>query len=202
MPIPESSESSDSSDSFPFPREQPAFIAPDEHQALPEPRREKRRHGVVGLQVNLTSLIDVTFLLLVYFMVATSFASTERIYRMDLPDRTGAGGLDAFELIEEPLRISVMSTGLSPSMYQLTIEGPYPQPPSFEALADYLLRAQVGSAEGDGGAGGGNGGGELFEADHPIIIQPTRSTRWEHAIEAFNAAARARYTNVTFAKPA
>ena len=44
--------------------------------------------------------------------------------------------------------------------------------------------------------------GGLFEADHPIIIEPTGTTRWEHAMEAFNAAVRARYTNVTFAPPA
>jgi len=168
------------------------IIATDVDDAAPHPCR-RREHGLVRLQVNLTSLIDVTFLLLVYFMVATSFASSERVYRMDLPDRTGAAGSDAFELIEEPLRISVMSTGLSPSMYRLNIEGPYPQPESFEALASYLRRTQVGSVDA--------GGGALFEADHPIIIQPTRSTRWEHAIEAFNAAARERYTNVTFAKP-
>jgi hypothetical protein len=41
----------------------------------------------------------------------------------------------------------------------------------------------------------------MFPADHPIIVQPARATRWEHAMEAFNAAARARYSNVTFAKP-
>jgi hypothetical protein len=44
--------------------------------------------------------------------------------------------------------------------------------------------------------------GGMFEADHPIIIEPTATTRWEHAMEAFNAAVRARYTNVTFAPPA
>ena len=88
---------------------------------------------------------------------------------MDLPDRSGAGGGDAFELIEEPLRISVMSTGLSPSMYRITIEGPYPQPESFEALAAYLRGVQVGSADA--------GVAQMFEADHPIIIQPTRSAR-------------------------
>ena len=43
--------------------------------------------------------------------------------------------------------------------------------------------------------------GGLFEADHPIVIEPTNSTRWEHAMEAFNAAVRARYTNITFAPP-
>ena len=38
--------------------------------------------------------------------------------------------------------------------------------------------------------------------EHPIIIEPARTAKWEHAVRAFNAAALARYTNVQFAKPA
>jgi hypothetical protein len=39
----------------------------------------------------------------------------------------------------------------------------------------------------------------MYEPDHPIIIEPSSRTRWEHVVDALNAAARARYTNVTFA---
>ena len=41
--------------------------------------------------LNLTSMIDVVFLLLVYFMVATEFKRAEVIERLDLPNRLGAG---------------------------------------------------------------------------------------------------------------
>jgi hypothetical protein len=110
---------------------------------------------------------------------------------MDLPNRDGAGSAaDPFQLDDEPLRIGVSSTGLSADLYRLRIDGPYPQPDTFEALHDFLRGAQVNESSSGG----------LFEPDHPIVIQPTRSTRWEHVIEAFNAAARARFTNVTFAK--
>ena len=44
--------------------------------------------------------------------------------------------------------------------------------------------------------------GGLFLPEHPIIIEPTTTTKWQHVLEAFNAAARARYTNVTLGAPA
>jgi len=152
-------------------------------------RRRKRK--AMHLKINVTSLIDVTFLLLVYFMVATSFTASEEVYRTDIPNREGAGTGDPFELEDDPLRIEVTSVGLGPDMYRLRIDGPYAQPTSFDDLYTFL-RAKQARSDTTGG---------LFPADHPIIIQPARTARWEHAIEAFNSAARARYTNITFAKP-
>ena len=156
---------------------------------VPLPARRGRRR--TRLSVNLTSLIDVTFLLLIYFMVATSMTAAEEAYRMDIPAREGVSQADPFTLDAQPLRIVVTSTGLAPDMYRLRLEGPYGQPATFDDLFQFLSSRQVSP---DTTAG-------LFERDHPIIIQPARTTRWEHAMEAFNAAARARYTNVTFAKP-
>ncbi len=160
---------------------------------VPLPRR--RRFDRARVNVNLTSLIDVTFLLLIYFMVATSMTGAEEGYRMDLPGRSGAAAIDPFKLDEEPLRISITSTGLGPTMYRISIDGPYPQPATFQDLYAFLNSAQVNPIN------AASGGGSLFTPAHPIIIQPTRHTRWEHAIEALNAAVRAHYTNVTFAKP-
>jgi len=167
----------------------PASQAKPDQIPLP-PRRGRRRARVT---VNLTSLIDVTFLLLIYFMVATSMTGAEEVYRMDLPDREGVGSQDPFKLDDEPLRISVTSTGIGPDMYRLRIDGPYPQPANFDELYRFLSSKQVNETNIAAGA--------MFEPNHPIIIQPSRSTRWDHAMEAFNTAARARYTNVTFAKP-
>ena len=165
--------------------------APADDAHISRRRRPRRAH----LGVNLTSLIDVTFLLLIFFMVATSMNADEEAYRMDLPEREGIGGADPFTLDDNPLRILVNSTGLGPNMYELRIDGPYPQPADFKALYQYLNQKQVNPTNASIGSGA------MFEPDHPIVIQPTRATRWEHAMEAFNAAARAHYTNVTFATP-
>jgi biopolymer transport protein ExbD len=166
--------------------------------AVIEHRRTRQRHarGPAKISLAMTSMIDVVFLLLIYFLVATDFRMGEELYRMDLPNRDDAGsGADPFTLDDQPLRILVNSTGLGPDMYQLRIDGPYPQPPDFESLHAFLQQKQVNPENASIGSGA------MFESDHPVVIQPTKATRWEHAMEAFNAAARARYTNVTFAKP-
>lgn len=153
--------------------------------------RPRRRGPGTGVGLNLTAMIDVTFLLLVYFMVATEFKRGEEVYRLDLPRSVQSNrALDPFALPEEPLVVRVASRG--PEDVVLRLSAPYPSPSDFEDLHRFLREAKI--AEGVPGG--------LFANDHPIVIEPTRSTRWEHAIGAFNAAVRARYTNVTFAPPA
>ena len=144
----------------------------------------RRRRSAARIGLNLTAMIDVVFLLLTYFMAATEFKLGEEIYRLDLPQRGSV-----FDLPREPLHIIVWSTGSGRSMIRL--EGPaVPPVTDFDELYR-LLR--------DNRRGDGLGG--LFEPDHPIIIEPRGTAQWEHAMEAFNAAARSRYTNVSFAPP-
>jgi biopolymer transport protein ExbD len=155
--------------------------------ARPTPRQRRRRERP-ALGLNLTSMIDVTFLLLVYFMVATEFKLGEEVYRLDLPERGGAAApRDPFELDDEPLRIEVATTGVGPADYRLRVDGPYPQPRSFLDLQEFLNARRI-SADLPGG---------LFTSEHPIVIEPTATTRWQHALEVFNAAVKAEYTNVT-----
>jgi biopolymer transport protein ExbD len=132
-------------------------------------------------------MIDVTFLLLVYFLAATEFKLGEEVYRLDLPRR---GAADPFALPREPLRIVVASTA-GDTGYLLRLSGAAETPRTFQELFEFLRQAR----RTDGLDG-------LFEPDHPILIEPASTARWEHAMEAFNAAARARYTNVTFAPAA
>jgi biopolymer transport protein ExbD len=147
--------------------------------------------GHARLSLNLTAMIDVVFLLMVYFMVATEFKAGEEVFRLDLPDRLqSARQLDPFDLDDEPLKITVASTGAARSACRLRIDGPYPQPGTFEDLHDFLRARQIRPENATG----------LFRRDHPIVIVPTVETRWEHAVEALNAAARAQYTNVMFGR--
>ena len=148
--------------------------------------RKRRGRSRPSIALNLTAMIDVTFLLLIYFMVATEFKLGEEVYRLDLPQRQQAQR-DPFELDEEPLRIRIATTGYGPGAYSLQVEGPYLRVRSFQELHEFLRQRRITDASPGG----------LFGPDHPIIIEPTRTTRWQHAMAAFNAAARARYTNIT-----
>ena len=64
-------------------------------------RRSKPREGV-----NLTPLIDVVFLLLIFFMVTTTF-KTESELSVDLPQASNEA-----ERVEADIRIVVQATGL------------------------------------------------------------------------------------------
>ncbi len=153
-------------------------------------RRAKRGRLRPRMSLNATAMIDVVFLLLVYFLVATNFRMGEEVYRLDLPERGAAVEADPFQLDETPLRIRVFSTGAQRGTYRLSLDEPFPRPASFDDLFQFLEQRQRAPGTGTG----------LFMPDHPIIIDPAPQTRWEHVMGAFNAAARARYTNITFSE--
>lgn len=149
--------------------------------------RIRRTSARIG--VNLTAMIDVTFLLLVYFMVATDFKVGEEIYRLDLPERGGSATVtDPFDLDDSPLKIFVSTTGRGVESYSIRFEGPYDQPTTFDSMRDSLVSWQINE----------NNTAGLFEPDHPIVVEPTRTTSWEHVVATFNSIAQARYTNVSF----
>lgn len=71
-------------------------------------RRQKNQE----VTVNLTPLIDVVFLLLIFFMVSTSFTKETHL-SLDLPEATG----EAAKAMEEQIEIVINSNG------QYTING-------------------------------------------------------------------------------
>lgn len=156
------------------------------------PRHRPRRPPRHRLTLNVTAMIDVVFLLLIYFLAVTNFKLGEEVYRLDLPERGAAEAADPFQLDEEPLRIRVASIDGAVVAYRITIDGPYESPGTFAELFDFLLARQLTPASPHG----------LFSRDHPIIIEPTGAAHWEHVIGAFNAAAKAEYSNISFREPA
>ena len=146
----------------------------------------KRKAGSIGL--NLTPMIDVVFLLLIYFMVATEFRTAEESFPMDLPIREHGQSL---MLDREPLVIFVESTGEDQHVVRLRLEGPWDPVPSVDALFAFL---HSNLAEGLGSSG-------LFTRTHPILIRPTPQVAWAQVLEIYNTAAKANYTNITLDKP-
>lgn len=153
----------------------------------PEPSpRSRRRRG--GLSLNLTPMIDVTFLLLVFFVCTTRALERESLLRADLTAEAGTTDSDALGLDEPPLRIAI---GRQDGRVTVRIEAPLPQPGTVEELVALLRDRRFGP---------GNPSG-LFAADQPIELAPSREAPWEDAVAIFNAVTRAGYTRVGFTRP-
>lgn len=136
----------------------------------------------------MTPMIDVTFQLLIYFLLGTSFVLGEEIYRVDLPDRTerrergeGTG--------EDPIVIRIRSQSAELNDYRVDLEGPLSTLPTDRSLAEGL-RASIVSAENPNG---------LVSRRTPVVIAPSADTRWEHAVDVFDAAVKAGFNRVAFA---
>ena len=142
--------------------------------------------GMIGL--NLTSMIDVVFLLLIYFMVATEFKTADESFPMDLPMREHG---QTITLDHEPLVIIVESAGSNEEDLRIRLEGPWDPIASVEGLTQFLRAHKVGKFRVSG----------LFTETHPILIKPNSDTRWDHTIAAYNAVARANFVNITLDEP-
>ncbi len=128
-------------------------------------------------------MIDVTFLLLIYFLLTTNFAADEKQFRTALtPDEVASSG-NELVLEQDPLRIR-LSAGAAPR-----ILGPYRQPSDELDLERFLT---------DAIANHGNPNA-LFRPDHPILVLPDDNVPWEHVVVVFDAIVRSGYTSVGFA---
>ena len=164
------------------PAEAPAADAPD-------PRR--RRTTTVEptrMQLNLTSMIDVIFLLLIYFVITASFSADEGILTAKLPEGTGKPS-EVPKPPERPIRIRLASLR-SPIECRIELAGLGRSPRSFGELHTLLAGMQLNDRNPSG----------AFKPDNPVIIEPDRHVRWQHVVNAFNAAIRARFLNVSFAQ--
>ena len=146
-----------------------------------------KRRSTKAIGLNLTAMIDVVFLLLVYFMVATEFKTAEESFPMDLPVRQGG----AVVLDREPLVIHVESVGGLQGDIRVRLDGPWGSLDSLYELSTFMKQHLVSSLNHDG----------LFASTHPVWIKPTKDTRWEHAVSAYNVVVNAAYTNITLDEP-
>ena len=173
---------------------QPGSLEPDgvdahEPTVHHESVRKKRGRGKAEItDLNLTSMIDVIFQLLIYFVVTASFMIDEGILTAKLP--VGAGSpAEQDELPPEKITITLASGEGATSV---TIKRGRQEYDNFGQLAQDLDRMRydpdIGQLDG------------IYEADNPVVIEPTGYVRWQHVVNAFNAAIAAKYTNVSFSE--
>ncbi|WP_438969962.1 ExbD/TolR family protein [Methylophaga sp.] len=120
--------------------------------------------------VNLTPMIDVVFLLLLFFMVSTSFVR-ESSLKVDLPEATGEAMVEQ----EQPVDIVIQADG------QFLINDESLPVVSRELLSNVLKRI-VGDRD-----------------DPHIIISADANAEYQHIVTAMDTAQQLGYTRLTLA---
>lgn len=143
--------------------------------------RTKRPRPKIKLQPPLIPMIDVTFLLLLYFILTTTFRMQEGQIPGTLPQ---TGGIVAGQTVElKPIYIILRPTGVDRLGCIYEIRGRGIGMDSPQQLYDTL----------------GAWSEALGTTEVPVIIQPRSDVRWRYVVEAFNQAVRAKFKNIGFA---
>lgn len=142
-------------------------------------RRGRARQGS-PITLNLAPMIDVTFLLLLFFLVTTTFGRPEGILASDLPPEQGAASVS---LPLSPIVVRVRQDGPRVEDYLIHIDHFERVPGNFTELADMLRALQREPG---------------FDEHTPVVIVPDGSVAWDHVVNAWNAALRAGARTVVF----
>jgi len=164
-------------------------MADDVHAPLRRHRRGGARSlpAPARLALTITPMIDVVFLLLVYFLLTSGLGVEERLLRTEpaasAPDAPTTG---AFELEDEPIVVRVATgPGGRPS---IRLSGGLAQPRDAAELSRILRDALI-STDTPGG---------LFAAEHPVRIAPEPELPWQDVVAVFDAVRGAGYRMVAF----
>lgn len=150
---------------------------------------DRRAPATAMLSLNFTPMIDVVFLLLIYFILSSDFRPREEAFTLDAPrhlEGASIATLDPFELPKRPVRILVRSHGDGPTELSIASDDPTIGP---VLGADDLYR-RLNDAR-----------GRTLAEDQVFSVRAAPETRWEHTLAAFNAIRRAGFSQVRFSNP-
>ena len=152
--------------------------AGDESTVATARKRRRPTAGGARLTLNLVPMIDIVFLLLIFFLVGTRFITAEGVLPGRLPRQDAQQTLP---VPVPPIQINLAATnGDAP---EITIAGRAARPADFEQLATML--AQIQREPG-------------YDDQTPVVLQADEKLAWDHVVNAYNAAVRARYKNIIF----
>lgn len=143
--------------------------------------RKKRKKGVGGedMQLQMTSMIDVVFLLLIYFIITATFTIDEGTLLATMPGNSAQDRPE--DDLDPPTNIDLTSADDGVT-YSIVVNGQ--RIDNATALAGYM----------EGRVQGGQ-----MKADDIVQIKPQGVVRWQHVVNVFNACVSAKLENVGFA---
>ena len=144
--------------------------------------RKKRELPKPKMQPPLTPMIDVTFQLLLFFLLTMTFRAAEGQLLGTLPAKGGPDFVDPSAVI--PIRIVIRPIGAmrNGAMYEMGNIAIKNDPK--ELSRKLLSVAKSRDTE-----------------KTPIEIRPREDVRWRFVLEAYNQAVKAKFKNIHFATP-
>lgn len=151
--------------------------------ALHERRKRRARAHRPAFTVNLTPMIDMSFILLIFFVATTTFDRPEGVLASKLPhdstERIGAA------LPISPIVIRILE-GPTPEEFFLRTEPVSKTAATFSDLT--ILLREIQQLPG-------------FDAQTPVVLIAEDGVRWDHVVNGWNAAVRAGCKNLVFGQP-
>jgi biopolymer transport protein ExbD len=128
--------------------------------------------GEFGFQI--APMLDILFVLLLFFMVSAGAQKHEASLTTQLPGTGGPAG-------KIPVQVGIDSDG------QVNVSGAPLDTPTDAELPQLVDRLK---------------GVVASNADQPVVITPTRSTKHQRVVDVLNACAAAKVKNLAFGSPA
>ena len=128
---------------------------------------------------NLAPMVDVVMVILIFFMLGTTFAISEGVLPTQLPSQIGPGG-GATVMIVPVLQIALQEQ--PDGGYMIVVPGVQLRANSFEALIE-VLRAKL--------AAGADPTGRILIGAEPGV-------QYQHVVSAMDACVRAGFSNIQF----
>lgn len=146
-------------------------------------RNTARHRGSLGatIAVNFAPMIDVTFLLLIFFLVTTTFEPAEGILASKMAKDLGVASV-ALPLTPIVVQLTQMSEAHDDVAIHLE-RFPQERPRTFLELTETIRR--IHNLPG-------------FDRDTPLVIAAGSDVRWDHVVGCWNAAVRAGCSAIAF----
>lgn len=154
--------------------------SPDGGAARYVRRRKSRKPALPQLTLAIAPMVDMSFLFLIFFVATSRFESPEGMLSSALP---GVSDRSSASLPISPIVVRLASIGDGPCV--VTIDR-FDSPRDLASLAESLLQVQRQPG---------------FDAETPVVLIADTGVRWEHVVEAWNAALRAGCRKIAFGEP-